>query len=41
MRALPQTFFIDRAGTIVSRYFGAPTGDQFDAEVRKIIDSPA
>ena len=24
VRALPQTFFIDRAGTIVARYFGAP-----------------
>jgi cytochrome c biogenesis protein CcmG/thiol:disulfide interchange protein DsbE len=39
VRALPQTFFINRRGVIVARYFGAPSGDRFDAEVRKIIDS--
>jgi peroxiredoxin len=37
VRALPQTFFIDRDGVIEARYFGAPSGDTFDAEVRKII----
>jgi cytochrome c biogenesis protein CcmG, thiol:disulfide interchange protein DsbE len=37
VRALPQTFFIDRNGTIIARYFGAPSGDRFEAEVRKII----
>ncbi len=36
VRALPQTFFINRRGTIVARYFGAPSGDRFDAEVAKI-----
>jgi thiol-disulfide isomerase/thioredoxin len=41
VRALPQTFFVDRRGTITARYFGAPTGDQFDREVRRIIASPA
>jgi cytochrome c biogenesis protein CcmG/thiol:disulfide interchange protein DsbE len=39
VRALPQTFFIDRRGTIVARYFGAPSGDRFDQEVRKIVAS--
>jgi cytochrome c biogenesis protein CcmG/thiol:disulfide interchange protein DsbE len=39
VRALPQTFFIDRDGVIVARYFGAPSGDTFDDEVRKIIRS--
>ena len=37
VRALPQTFFINRHGTIVARYFGAPSGDRFDAEVAKIV----
>jgi len=37
VRALPQTFFIDRDGVIVARYFGAPSGATFDEEVRKII----
>ncbi len=39
VRANPQTFFIDRHGKIVSRFYGAPSGDRFDAEVRKVIDS--
>ncbi len=39
VRAIPQTFFVDREGTISARYYGAPTGEKFDAEVRKIIDS--
>jgi cytochrome c biogenesis protein CcmG/thiol:disulfide interchange protein DsbE len=38
VRALPQTFFIDRNGTIVARYFGAPSGEKFDAEVQKIVN---
>jgi cytochrome c biogenesis protein CcmG/thiol:disulfide interchange protein DsbE len=37
VRAIPQTFFIDRNGTITARYYGAPTGAKFDAEVRKIL----
>ena len=37
VRALPQTFFINRRGTIVARYYGAPSGDAFDAEVQKIL----
>jgi cytochrome c biogenesis protein CcmG, thiol:disulfide interchange protein DsbE len=37
VRALPQTFFINRDGTIVERYFGAPSGEKFDAEVQKIL----
>jgi cytochrome c biogenesis protein CcmG/thiol:disulfide interchange protein DsbE len=39
VRALPQTFFIDRTGKITARYFGAPAGDQFDRQVHKIIAS--
>jgi hypothetical protein len=39
VRALPQTFFIDRKGTITARYFGAPQGEQFDRQVHKIIAS--
>jgi hypothetical protein len=39
VRAIPQTFFIDRDGTISARYYGAPTGEKFDAEVRRIIRS--
>lgn len=41
IRALPQTIFIDRRGTITSRFFGAPNGADLDHEVRKIIDSRA
>ena len=39
VRAIPQTFFIDRDGTISARYYGAPAGEKFDAEVRRIIRS--
>lgn len=39
VRAIPQTFFIDRNGTITARYYGAPSGDRFDSEVRKIMAS--
>ncbi len=37
VRAIPQTFFIDRDGVISARYYGAPSSDRFDAEVRKIL----
>jgi cytochrome c biogenesis protein CcmG/thiol:disulfide interchange protein DsbE len=37
VRALPQTFFVNRRGIIVARYFGAPSGDDFDAAVQKIL----
>jgi len=36
VRAIPQTFFVDRDGTIFSRYFGNPTADEFEAQIRKI-----
>ena len=39
IRAIPQTFFIDRHGTIVSRFYGAPPNDRFEAEVQKILAS--
>jgi cytochrome c biogenesis protein CcmG/thiol:disulfide interchange protein DsbE len=39
VRAIPQTFFIERDGTISSRYFGAPPRAEFEAEVRTILDS--
>jgi len=39
VRAIPQTFFIARDGTISARYYGAPSGERFDAEVRTIISS--
>jgi cytochrome c biogenesis protein CcmG/thiol:disulfide interchange protein DsbE len=37
VRAIPQTFFIDRDGTISARYFGAPARTEFEAQVRKIL----
>lgn len=37
IRAIPQTFFIDRHGKIVSRFYGAPPNDRFEAEVQKIL----
>ncbi|MGZ4690168.1 MAG: TlpA family protein disulfide reductase [Acidimicrobiia bacterium] len=37
VRAIPQTFFIDRNGTIVSRFYGAPSGAGMDAEIQRII----
>jgi cytochrome c biogenesis protein CcmG/thiol:disulfide interchange protein DsbE len=39
VRAIPQTFFIDRDGTISARYFGAPARTEFEAQVRKILAS--
>jgi len=36
VRAIPQTFFIDRNGVIVSRVFGIATAAQLDAELKKI-----
>jgi cytochrome c biogenesis protein CcmG/thiol:disulfide interchange protein DsbE len=37
VRAMPQTFFIERDGTIASRYFGAPTRERFEQEVATIV----
>jgi cytochrome c biogenesis protein CcmG/thiol:disulfide interchange protein DsbE len=37
VRAIPQTFFIERDGTISARYFGAPARSEFEAQVRKIL----
>lgn len=37
VRAIPQTFFVNRQGTIVARYYGAPSGDRFNAQVQKIL----
>jgi cytochrome c biogenesis protein CcmG/thiol:disulfide interchange protein DsbE len=39
VRAIPQTFFLDRDGTISARYFGAPPRAEFEAQVQKIIAS--
>lgn len=39
VRAIPQTFFIERDGTISARYFGNPARSTFEAEVRRILDS--
>lgn len=39
VRAIPQTFFIDRTGKIVSRFYGAPPNDRFEAEIQKILGS--
>jgi cytochrome c biogenesis protein CcmG, thiol:disulfide interchange protein DsbE len=39
VRSPPQTFFIDRHGTIVSRFYGAPARTEFEAQVRKILAS--
>ena len=37
VRAMPQTFFVDRDGTIVKRYYGAPTRAEFEAEVAALV----
>jgi len=37
VRAVPQTFFIDADGTIVSRLFGITSAEDLDAEIRKIL----
>jgi peroxiredoxin len=39
VRALPQTIFIGRQGTIIARYFGAPSAARFDSEVRRLLAS--
>jgi cytochrome c biogenesis protein CcmG, thiol:disulfide interchange protein DsbE len=39
VRAIPQTFFIDRDGTISARYYGSPPRTEFESQVRKIVDS--
>lgn len=37
VRAVPQTFFIDADGRIVSRLFGITSAKDLDAEIRKIL----
>jgi cytochrome c biogenesis protein CcmG, thiol:disulfide interchange protein DsbE len=37
VRANPQTFFINRDGTIVSRFYGGAPTQTFDAQVQKIL----
>lgn len=37
VRAIPQTFFVDRDGTVVSRYFGNPSAEEFDEQIEKIL----
>jgi len=37
VRAIPQTFFIDADGTIVSRVFGITSARDLEAEIRKIV----
>lgn len=37
VRAVPQTFFVDADGTLVSRIFGITSADDLDAEIRKIL----
>jgi cytochrome c biogenesis protein CcmG/thiol:disulfide interchange protein DsbE len=37
VRAMPQTFFVDPDGTIVSRYYGAPSRDEFEAELARLL----
>lgn len=37
VRAIPQTFFVARDGTISARYYGAPPRAEFDAQVQKIL----
>ena len=36
IRAVPQTFFIRRDGTIAQRFYSEPTGDQFAAALARI-----
>ncbi len=38
VRAIPQTFFVDRDGIIQRRYFGAPTRDTFESEVDDLVN---
>jgi cytochrome c biogenesis protein CcmG/thiol:disulfide interchange protein DsbE len=37
VRAMPQTFFVDPDGTIVHRYYGAPSRQEFEAEVAALV----
>jgi cytochrome c biogenesis protein CcmG/thiol:disulfide interchange protein DsbE len=37
VRAIPQTFFIERDGTISARYYGAPPRAEFEQQVRTIV----
>jgi peroxiredoxin len=37
VKAIPQTMFIDRAGTITARFYGPLTADDLDTELAKIL----
>lgn len=37
VHGIPQTFFVDADGTIVSRLYGITSADKLDAEIRKIL----
>ena len=39
VRAVPQTFFIDAGGTIVSRVFGITSARDLESEIQKILPS--
>lgn len=41
VRAIPQTFFIDADGRIVSRVFGITEAEDLDAEIRRILPARA
>ena len=41
VRSLPQTFFVDRNGKIVARFFGELSEEQFKSEAKKIMASKA
>ncbi len=38
VRALPQTFFVDRDGRIVERMYGIPSEERLDRLVRRILE---
>ena len=40
VRAIPQTFFIDGDGKIVSRLFGITSAENLDDEIQKILPKP-
>jgi cytochrome c biogenesis protein CcmG/thiol:disulfide interchange protein DsbE len=39
VRANPQTFFVNRDGTISARFYGGSTAERFDTEIAKILKS--
>lgn len=41
VRAIPQTFFVDADGTLVSRVFGITSAEDLEAEIAKILPAPA